>query len=222
MSQVGQRQRVSLPVDNDRKFRHLSGLIVQGNSGLAERGTFIAVEALLLWRDPAKTGGVFAGITLLYLLLEWSRFSLLTLIANVLLFLVVLTFLWNNLAQFINKPGVPIPAILQHGISDSQSKSYAQDLTSGINQLLGFTRRLILGKEVVLTVQVGPVSAGLCLLSAFELAVFCTMTTQVQWVWLITQVAVVLYIVAKIGNYFSTLGLGYTGQYDSGLVSRLL
>ena len=48
------------------------------------------------------------------------------------------------------------------------------------------------------------------------------MTTQVQWVWLITQVAVVLYIVAKIGNYFSTLGLGYTGQYDSGLVSRLL
>lgn len=27
-----------------------------------------------------------------------------------------------------------------------------------------------------------------------------------------TQVAVVLYIVAKIGNYFSTLGLGYTGQ----------
>lgn len=28
-----------------------------------------------------------------------------------------------------------------------------------------------------------------------------------------TQVAVVLYTVAKIGNYFSTLGLGYTGQY---------
>lgn len=103
MSQVGQRPRVSLPVDNDRKFRHLSRLIVQGNSSLTERGLFIAVEALLLWRDPAKTGGVFAGITLLYLLLEWSRFSLLTLIANVLLFLVVLTFLWNNLAQFINK-----------------------------------------------------------------------------------------------------------------------
>jgi len=31
-----------------------------------------------------------------------------------------------------------------------------------------------------------------------------------------TQVALVLYIVAKIGNYFSTLGLGYTGQYDPG------
>ncbi len=102
MSQVGQRQRVSLPVDNDRKFRHLSGLIVQGTASLSLDFS-IAVEALLLWRDPAKTGGVFAGITLLYLLLEWSRFSLLTLIANVLLFLVVLTFLWNNLAQFINK-----------------------------------------------------------------------------------------------------------------------
>ena len=103
MSQVGQRQRVSLPVDNDRKFRLTGQPCKAAISSLTEPGFFVAVEALLLWRDPAKTGGVFAGITLLYLLLEWSRFSLLTLIANVLLFLVVLTFLWNNLAQFINK-----------------------------------------------------------------------------------------------------------------------
>ena len=102
MSQVGQRQRVSLPVDNDSKFR-LTGQPCKATAASLSLVFFVAVEALLLWRDPAKTGGVFAGITLLYLLLEWSRFSLLTLIANVLLFLVVLTFLWNNLAQFINK-----------------------------------------------------------------------------------------------------------------------
>lgn len=128
MSQVGQRQRLNLPVDNN-------------------------LEALLLWRDPAKTGSVFAAITILYLLLEWSHFSLLTLIANTLGIAVAAAFLWNNLAQFINKPGVPIPAVLQHGISDNQSKMYAQQLTSGINQLLGFARRLILGKEVVLSVE---------------------------------------------------------------------
>ena len=62
-----------------------------------------AVEGLLLWRDPVKTGGVFAGITLVYLLLEWSHYSLLTVIARVGLFAVVGSFLWNNLAQFINK-----------------------------------------------------------------------------------------------------------------------
>lgn len=136
-------------------------------------GVLAAVEALLLWRDPAKTGSVFAAITILYLLLEWSHFSLLTLIANTLGIAVAAAFLWNNLAQFINKyadlsgqsrsdflqanlcrivikifpslhcyrPGVPIPAVLQHGISDNQSKMYAQQLTSGINQLLGMTVR---------------------------------------------------------------------------------
>lgn len=35
------------------------------------------------------------------------------------------------------RPGPPIPAVLQHGISDNQSKMYAEELTSGVNQLLG-------------------------------------------------------------------------------------
>jgi len=129
MSQsYGSRQRVSLPVHND-------------------------LEDLLLWRDPRKTGAVFGGFTLVYLLLEWSNYSLLTLVANVLLAGVSVTFLWNNLAQFLNKPGVPVPAVLQQGISDNQSKAYAQQFTSGVNQLLGFARRIITGKEVILSVQ---------------------------------------------------------------------
>jgi hypothetical protein len=41
MSQVGQRQRVSLPVDNDRKIHRILGLIVQGNSSLTERVLFL-------------------------------------------------------------------------------------------------------------------------------------------------------------------------------------
>lgn len=147
----GAGQRLSLPVHND-------------------------LEDLLLWRDPSKTGAVFGGFTVLYLLLEWSNYSLLTLVANVLLVGVSITFLWNNLAQFLNKPGVPVPAVLQQGISDNQSKAYAQQFTSGVNQLLGFARRIITGKEVILSVQA----------------------------------ALVLYAIAKIGNFFSTLGLVYT------------
>lgn len=134
------------------------------------------LEALLLWRDPIKTGIVFTAISLVYILLEWTRYSLLTLIARVGLFAVVSSFLWNNVAQFINKPGVPIPPVLRHGITDHQAKIYAEELTTGINQLIGFTRRLLQGREVLLTVQV----------------------------------AVVLYVIAKVGNVFSTLGLLYT------------
>ncbi|KAL3161281.1 hypothetical protein ABBQ38_009637 [Trebouxia sp. C0009 RCD-2024] len=151
MSQAGQRQRLSLPVDNQ-------------------------LEDLLMWRDPVRTGGIFGVVTLVYLLLEWSNYSLLSLIANGLLVLVCIAFLWSNGASFLNKPGPPIPAVLQHGISDNQSKMYAEELTSGVNQLLGFARRLVQGNDVVLSVEA----------------------------------AAILYATAKIGNYFSTLGLAYT------------
>lgn len=62
-----------------------------------------AVEDLLLWRDPKKSGIVFAGATLAYLLLEWSHFSLLSIIANTLLIAVSVAFLWNNIANFTGR-----------------------------------------------------------------------------------------------------------------------
>lgn len=42
------------------------------------------------------------------------------------------------------RPGVPVPRVLQQGISDNQSKEYAQQFTSGINQLLGWQLLLAL------------------------------------------------------------------------------
>ena len=62
-----------------------------------------AVENLLLWRDPKKSGIVVAGATLAYLLLEWSHFSLLSIIANTLLVAVSVAFLWNNVANFTGR-----------------------------------------------------------------------------------------------------------------------
>lgn len=40
------------------------------------------------------------------------------------------------------RPGVPIPAVLKHGISENQSQAYAQQLNSGVNQLLGTCPRI--------------------------------------------------------------------------------
>lgn len=134
------------------------------------------VEDLLLWRDPKKSGIVFAGATLAYLLLEWSHFSLLSIIANTLLIAVSVAFLWNNIANFTGRPGVPVPDVVRHGVSDSQIKSGAERLTTILNKLLAFANRVFTGKEVVLS----------------------------------AQVAAALFLIAKVGNWFTSLGLLYT------------
>jgi len=64
---------------------------------------FGAVESILLWRDPRKSGAILGGATLAYLLLEWSSFSLLSVVANTLLIAVSAAFLWNNIANFTGR-----------------------------------------------------------------------------------------------------------------------
>ena len=56
------------------------------------------MEDLLLWRDVRKSAVVFVGITLLYILLEWSHLSLLRIVSHTLLAIVTVSFLWNNIA----------------------------------------------------------------------------------------------------------------------------
>ena len=56
------------------------------------------MEDLLLWRDVRKSAIVFVGITLLYILLEWSHLSLLRIVSHTLLAIVTVSFLWNNIA----------------------------------------------------------------------------------------------------------------------------
>ena len=121
-----------------------------------------AVEDLLLWRDPKKSGAVFVGATLFYILLHWTGLSLLTIVANSLLILVSLSFLWNNIASFAGRwmpkqaacraqivglllliwclpprPGVPVPDTFRSGVSESQVKSYAEMATVYLNKALG-------------------------------------------------------------------------------------
>lgn len=62
-----------------------------------------AVENVLLWRDIRITGAIFTAGTILYFLLEWSGYSLLTLVSNTLLAALALAFLWNNVARFTGK-----------------------------------------------------------------------------------------------------------------------
>lgn len=100
---------------------------------------------------------VFAFLTIAYLLLEWSHISLLKIISNVLLLTVVIAFLWSNIASYTNVQRFPIPAVIQQGVSQSQVQDFAQRATVPFNRVLAFTKRVLSGHDVVLSVQ----SAGL-------------------------------------------------------------
>lgn len=111
------------------------------------------VEDLILWRNPSRTGIVFGAINLAYMLLAWSNWNFISILANLVVLTVLGTFVWANVAHFINRPGVPMPAVL-NGVSDSQVKSYAEKATVYVNKTLAFVRRVWTGQEPVLTGQV--------------------------------------------------------------------
>ncbi len=74
-----------------------------------------------MWRDIKKTGMVFGGITLVYLLFEWSGLSLMTIVANILLAVTLGCLAWavvgNLLGRYvlaISTDKVPAYVFMQH------------------------------------------------------------------------------------------------------------
>lgn len=129
MSTPPPSNRVSLPVDN-------------------------AVEELLLWRDPIRSGVVLAAVTVLYILLEWTNRSLISLVSTVTALLVATSFVWASLASWLNRAGPPVPQLLREGISESQVKSLVESYTPMINKGLALLYRVATGKDPVLTAEV--------------------------------------------------------------------
>jgi Reticulon len=62
-----------------------------------------AVEDLLLWRNVKHSASVLGGISLVYFILEWTSYNLVSISANIVLLFVAVTFLWSNIASFANK-----------------------------------------------------------------------------------------------------------------------
>eukprot|EP00884_Botryococcus_braunii_P012152 jgi/Botrbrau1/20938/Bobra.0135s0066.1 len=120
------------------------------------------VEDLLLWRSLEKSGAVVAAATVLYLLVELTGISLVSLLANLLLALIVVSFVWNNLATFAGSPTMPVPELIKNGVKDSDVKAFADQATTYVNKGLGFLFRLLSGKDIVL---VGKVALALLVIS---------------------------------------------------------
>ena len=62
-----------------------------------------AVEELLLWRDPKKSGAVLGGATLAFVVLQFARFNVIATLAYAVMSVVLGAFIWNNIASFTKK-----------------------------------------------------------------------------------------------------------------------
>lgn len=125
------------------------------------------------------------------------------------------------------RPGVPVPETFRSGVSEAQVKSYAETATIYLNKALGTLvlapgSRATARTETRLTATVfrrlhqpcdhrqggGAVWTGPWVDFAFSASCFRYSSFSV---WLVTQVALALFIIGKVGSWFTSLGLLYTG-----------
>jgi len=70
-----------------------------GNLGL----NILAAADVLLWRKKHLSIGLLVGATLAWILLEKTGYTVLSIVSNVTLFLVVILFVWSNVAALLNR-----------------------------------------------------------------------------------------------------------------------
>lgn len=142
------------------------------------------VEDLLLWRNVPRSAAVLGGITVAYLLLEWSGIPLLTLLSNIGLFGALGCAVWALVSRFVGvtRPTDILPSVLRTGVDEATAKQLAEKLRVNLNKALAVVRRIISGDELLLTAKaaaalfvtgaLGRVATPLGLLFAAVLALF--------------------------------------------------
>ncbi|CAM6116569.1 unnamed protein product [Calypogeia fissa] len=105
----------------------------------------------LLWRHKPLSAGVLIGATIAYVFFEWSGFTLLSLVSNVLLFLIVILFLWSNAAALLNRAPPPLPEL---SLSEETVISVASILRVELNKVLAVAHDVALGKDFKLFLKV--------------------------------------------------------------------
>lgn len=108
------------------------------------------VKDLVLWTDPKLSGGIFGGVTLAYYLLEKSGYTVLALGANASLFIVVVSFLWANLATLVGRSQPPIPDI---HISEAVARDVAEKTVGVINGAFKYGHTVLTGSNMVLSAK---------------------------------------------------------------------
>eukprot|EP00268_Persea_americana_P019791 TRINITY_DN2017_c2_g1_i1.p1 TRINITY_DN2017_c2_g1~~TRINITY_DN2017_c2_g1_i1.p1 ORF type:complete len:225 (-),score=37.02 TRINITY_DN2017_c2_g1_i1:599-1273(-) len=117
------------------------------------------VADVLLWKRRDVGIYLFMVSSTLWFLFERAGYSLITLVANVLLLLVVILFFWAKSASLLNRPLPPLPDL---EVSEDFVIKTADAAQVWINYVLAIANDIALGRDVKLFVQV---ASGLLLVS---------------------------------------------------------
>ncbi|KAG0630794.1 hypothetical protein M758_1G204200 [Ceratodon purpureus] len=97
-----------------------------------------------LWRDKYLSAGTLGGSTLVWFLLEKSGYTFMSLLCNILMFVVVILFVWSNVAALLHRAGPPVPEL---SMSEDFVLSTASVFRIELNKALAIARDVALGKD---------------------------------------------------------------------------
>lgn len=106
---------------------------------------------VLLWKNLYLSGGLLGGVSFAYILFEWSGYTLLSLIANVLLIVVSALFIWSYAASLLNRNPPPLPKL---ELSEELVDSVAKELRITLNRGLKLAHDVALGRDYILFFKV--------------------------------------------------------------------
>lgn len=110
-----------------------------------------SVADFLLWRRWCGAAVCLVSASSLWFLFERAGYNLLSFVANVVLLLVVILFLWAKSASILNRPLPPLPDM---EISEESVVKAADVIRVWINYALSVARDIAVGRNVKLFLQV--------------------------------------------------------------------
>ncbi|GMJ12832.1 reticulon-like B 10 [Hibiscus trionum] len=118
------------------------------------------VADVLLWRESCGGASMLlASSTMLWYLFERAGYNLLPFVANVLLLLLVILFLWAKSASLLNRPLPPLPNL---EVSEKTVGMVADELHLWINHTLSAAHDIAIGSDLKFFLKV---AVGLWLVS---------------------------------------------------------
>lgn len=106
-----------------------------------------------MWRDVRLSGIIFGGLTVAYLVLEWSGYSITCLVAYAIFALLTGLLVWHYAAPFV-KMNPPVPSLIIHGITEEEAKKVVEKTVPLANRLLATASAVITGKDLFLSAKV--------------------------------------------------------------------
>ncbi|KAK1271756.1 Reticulon-like protein B5 [Acorus gramineus] len=100
---------------------------------------------VVLWRNKPISGGILAGVTVVWLLFEWLGYTLLTLVCHSLILALAVLFLWSNASSFANKSPPKFPEV---NLSEEVFIIVAQSVRYEINEAFATFHDVASGKDL--------------------------------------------------------------------------